>query len=398
MIEAADGIASVQGMPFLVPSAGQSSVSQRILATGATEPSFTKVIQRLVRPGTHVADVGANIGYFTCLMAQATGPGGGVVAFEPVERPREYLQHNVLQNEFDQVTVDKRALADWTGRGFLTLPAYRLQREVTGGERVAFEVEVGRLDDIIEQSAPQLDVIKVDIEGAELRALRGMRELLERWQPIVAVEVHPAFLELYGDSAHDLESFFSELNYAQAPVEARTDTGGNFHLVAGPEDALKRERLLPDGQAETAFSLGSNHEWSRGNHSSVGIRGNDCSLELTFDLADGAKEYLLTGSHEIEASPCPSQLYELSGDWYTELRWRAAIEERAACSLWLFEYSGHALVNKSSFSVTSGEGSVACVTDARTRTYRLGLRVTGAGTIRFDLLELLQWEPPGGSE
>jgi len=120
-----------------VPSADESPVSRRLIATGATEPHFTAIVQ----PGAHVVDVGANIGYFTTILAQATGPDGRVVAFEPVERLRAYLSANVEGNAFEHVTVDGRALADFDGRGYLTLPAHRLQREVRGDEQVAFEID-----------------------------------------------------------------------------------------------------------------------------------------------------------------------------------------------------------------------------------------------------------------
>lgn len=390
VIEPTDGIAIVQGMAFVVPSAEDSPVSRRLIATGRTEPQFTELVARLVRRGQHVADLGANIGYFTCIMAQATGPGGRVLAFEPVARPRSYLQHNLVNNGFSHVTVDPRAIADFNGRGHLTLPAYRLQQQVTGEERVAFDVEVGRFDDVARGlGVERVDFIKVDVEGSELRALEGMRSSIEAWRPLLAIEVHPTFLPLYDDSVAALDAFLDSVDYAHVPVEPPNESG--YHIVAGTPEALGAARLLRRGQATCAFELGDPAQWclSRG---SV-VRGNGAygRLDLAWKIEPGDKEYLLTGSHATKAPPEPASRYPLAGDGYTELRWRAALTGTATCGLWLFEYDDRALLTSASYQLVSGDHIIRHVTQPGARSFRLGLRLAGAGGLWLDELALMQW-------
>jgi hypothetical protein len=266
---------------------------------------------------------------------------------------------------------------------------------VTGGERVAFDVDVSRLDDVSQElQFTHLDLVKIDIEGAEMKALLGMRAVLHRWLPVLAIEVHPTLLPLYGDTVEALETLFADLNYAWVRIEPEGPPEGNFHLVAGPKEALQRARLLPSGRGSVRLSLRGCHEWYRGPRSQVKVQRGPDLLELEFQLADGDKEYVLTGDHEITSPPELSQEYGLQGDRYTELRWRVAMSGSAACSLWLFEYGTAGFAKTTSFPVTVGAGRVTHATGFPTRTYRVGLRVVGMGSIRFDLLELIQWEAP----
>ena len=392
VLEPTDGVASVGGIPFVVPSAERSNVSKRILTTGRTEPLFTRMVQRLVRPGAHVADVGANIGYFTRVMAVAAGPTGRVWSFEPVAQPRRYLAHNVALNGFTGVHVDPRALADFNGPGYLTLPAYRLKRDLTGKEKIAFEVEVGRLDDVApELGIDRLDLLKIDIEGAELRALEGMRGCLERWRPLLAIEVHPGFLPIYEDSLEALHRFLGALGYDAVRVEPPGPGDENYHIVAGPPEALRAERLAPTGEGSERFALGDGRELGRHRRSAVTSRQADGALELEFDLGADGREYLLTAEHVLETPPRDAARFPLDGDRYTEIAWSAELDPETMCSAWLLEYDDRALVLRTSFRVMPGRHVVRHVTDPNTRAYRLGLRVAGSGKVRLESLSLTQW-------
>src|SRR5439155_1308096 len=136
-------------------------------------------------------DVGANIGAFTAVLARAVGPEGHVHAFEPLAAARERLQRNLELNRLDNVTIHDAAVADEAGtaqlalygagyeswssltRGTVELPSQRLEpverREVPTTTLDAFAATQG-----IERIA----ALKVDVEGAEGRVLRGAQELL----------------------------------------------------------------------------------------------------------------------------------------------------------------------------------------------------------------------------
>jgi hypothetical protein len=85
----------------------------------------------------------------------------------------------------------------------------------------------------------------MDIEGAELRALRGMTATLARWKPLLLMEVHPTFLQVYDDSLDALYSFLGDLDYAYAPVEGPTSGDDGFHIAAAPVQRLYSHGLVP---------------------------------------------------------------------------------------------------------------------------------------------------------
>jgi FkbM family methyltransferase len=235
-----DGVADVRGVPLVLPDATTSRIAKKIIAHGYTEPEFTDVVERVLGHDQVVADIGASIGYFTCLMSRAVGPGGSVLAFEPWPKALRYLEHNVQINGFNQVQIIPAAAFDEAGPAHLGPPRYRL---TMGTERPAdaIEVRVERFDDFPEvRTVSRLDAIKIDIEGAELRALRGMTSTIERWQPLLLMEVHPSFLQLYGDSLDRLYGFLDEVGYAYHAVEGRNSGEDGFHIAAAPIDRLNR--------------------------------------------------------------------------------------------------------------------------------------------------------------
>src|SRR4029078_3241022 len=91
----------------------------------------------------------------------------------------------------------------------------------------------------------RLDAIKMDIEGAELRALRGMTATLARWKPLLLMEVHPTFLQVYDASLEALSSCLGDLDYAYAPVEGPLSGHDGFHIAAAPVQRLCSHGLVP---------------------------------------------------------------------------------------------------------------------------------------------------------
>ncbi len=150
--------------------------------TGA-ERYETRLWCDLIKPGMVVADVGANLGVYTLLAARATGPGGVVHSFEPDEDNHALLAQNVEANGYGNVVLHRSAVADHVG----SIRLYR-RPEHSGDHRIysaesdegpSVQVSVTTLDEVFRQS-PRLDLVKLDIQGAEARALEGMRTVLGR--------------------------------------------------------------------------------------------------------------------------------------------------------------------------------------------------------------------------
>lgn len=244
-LEATDGVAVVRGFPLVLPDAETSPLTKRIISLGYTEPKFTSMVEQVLLPGQTVADVGASIGYFTCLMGKAVGDRGRVIAFEPWPNALRYLRHNVEINHLDRVTIVPAAAFDESGLAHLGPPGFRL---TMGTKRPAdaIDIRAERFDDFAEiRTLTKLDAIKMDIEGAELRALRGMTATLNRFQPMLLMEVHPNFLQAYDDSLDDLYRFLGDLDYAWAPVEGPLSGDDGFHIAAAPVTRLYSHGLVP---------------------------------------------------------------------------------------------------------------------------------------------------------
>lgn len=141
-----------------------------------------------LEPGMIFFDVGANAGLFTISAAKKIGEKG-VFAFEPCSSTCDLLKQNLLLNRLADVNVEQVALGDSVGEGVLQINARGKDGLNTLGKPIHSESQVvGREDvrittlDVFmkEHNVPRVDVMKVDIEGAELMMFRGARNLLER--------------------------------------------------------------------------------------------------------------------------------------------------------------------------------------------------------------------------
>ncbi len=154
-----------------------------------------RIVRLLVRPGDHVVDAGANIGYISLLLARMVGPGGVVHSFEPVPATFELLENNMRALGVANVRARRMAVSDAAGRARMTTPDYSGGGEnlyeshlVGRAEPGSFEVETARLDDALGGDAQRVTFVKMDVEGHELTAMRGADKLLAA-QPALLVEV-----------------------------------------------------------------------------------------------------------------------------------------------------------------------------------------------------------------
>ena len=185
-----------------------------------SEARQAQILGHLARPGTIAVDVGANIGYFTAVMAEAVGPAGTVLAFEPEEINSRLLQEVICRSKLHNVTLVCAALGDRNGTGEFCFnpdnPAdHRIYR--FNGHAHLRTVEVMTLDRYLDMRGDTREVscIKIDVQGAELHALRGMRGTLAR-HPLVhlMLEFDPAMLREAGTDPREVAAFLHELGFA----------------------------------------------------------------------------------------------------------------------------------------------------------------------------------------
>jgi FkbM family methyltransferase len=196
------------------------SIAREVCFTGRYEPQETQIARRLLGPSMRVVDVGANWGYFTLVAASLVGPGGRVLALEPHPRLHALLRENVLRNAIAQVTCLELAASDVAGRtGVVAAPIDAgnsgLSRLASCGERADFECAMEPLDAVIARHALDVvDLVKIDVEGAEPRVLRGMADGLRRRRyRFVLLECHPQALEIAGTSIEACVAVLEESGY-----------------------------------------------------------------------------------------------------------------------------------------------------------------------------------------
>jgi len=191
-------------------------------ATGGVHESaeLDAVCQRLDRSSV-VVDVGANIGAFAIPVTKATG--ARVIAIEPVSSTFALLVANIARNGAgDFVTTVHSAIGDAAGNAVMTTDAqsanHVLVRQTTarvGEERIA----VTTLDRLLARE-PRIDLIKVDVEGLELKVLLGARKTLEDHAPTVLLEIESRWTTRYGYQPQDIFDFMTDAGYAYQTMNA----------------------------------------------------------------------------------------------------------------------------------------------------------------------------------
>jgi UDP-N-acetylglucosamine--N-acetylmuramyl-(pentapeptide) pyrophosphoryl-undecaprenol N-acetylglucosamine transferase len=202
---------------------------------GTAEPEVQAALAELLSPGDVLWDVGANVGFFTLIGARAVGERGRVFAFEPVPELAAAARRNAELNGFRNVEVVERAAAAEAGRAEFVLsqePGWGRLAAVGAPKEAqrTIAVETAALDELVERGelAPPA-VVKIDVEGAEVDAIAGMRETLRRHRPLVLCELH--------GTNREFAAAMRELGYEPAPLTGDgpiEDAEPTAHALARP--------------------------------------------------------------------------------------------------------------------------------------------------------------------
>jgi FkbM family methyltransferase len=199
-------------------------IGRYIFIDGIFEHDCWNFVKGFLRPGMMVFDLGANLGQYTLLAARRVGEQGQVHSFEPSERMFGELQFNVELNDLSETCrLNRLAVSDMAG--VAKLSRYEEGAEVFGSlgthqrqeaSIVGYEeVRTIKLDDYIaQQGSDHVDFIKMDIEGAELLALRGAAGLLSRQDaPTILLEMGDVNTVGFGYKSDDLWDYLEGLGY-----------------------------------------------------------------------------------------------------------------------------------------------------------------------------------------
>jgi FkbM family methyltransferase len=211
-------------------------IGKSILLYSGYEREEKVLFERLVAPGMVIAEVGANIGDYTLVAAQRTGPSGYVYAFEPAPNNYCLLVKNVRVNGYQNVECINAALSSAGGTQTLFLDAYNYGNPSLARQNVLalagqVSVPTDTLDHFMaRQERPRIDVLKMDTQGAEGLILAGAEGVLCNKGIILFLEYWPYGLRNCGTDPNDLLTWLASLGF-----EVRLARGGALQAISRRE-------------------------------------------------------------------------------------------------------------------------------------------------------------------
>jgi len=195
---------------------------------GSFEHDKQRLMSSMLHPGETMFDVGANVGYYTLLGSHRVGTTGHVVAFEPLPANVRFLQRHVRLNRVQNVSLQAVAVSDHDGRARFAPHASNAMGKLSDAGSV--EVATVSLDSIAKAGRfPDPNLLKIDVEGAELGVLRGAAQLLERARPAILLATHGA------DVHRQCCDFLRNAGYELRPIDASiTSTDTTDEIIATP--------------------------------------------------------------------------------------------------------------------------------------------------------------------
>src|SRR5215472_2599105 len=245
-------------LPFGAKWVLEESALDSQLQSGSFETAETRFVEAFLRSGTTVLDIGAHHGYYTLLASMLVGDRGRVFAFEPSPRERNRLERHVRINNCSNVVIEQIALGAEAGEADLFLVdgaedyCNSLRPPVVNAPTRKVRVSVDTLDEFLARNRiPNIDFIKLDVEGAELSVLKGASSLLTQSRPpVFMIEVYDIRTTPWGYAAREIIQHLTQRAYTwfrlaanggPVPIEVGKDSlDANF--VAVPVERMQSFR------------------------------------------------------------------------------------------------------------------------------------------------------------
>ena len=202
-------------------------IGAEIYYNGCYEPASVELVTFLLERGMVFLDIGAHVGQYTVIASGTVGPTGQVHSFEPAPHTFELLSGNVQLNKLENVRLNSLALSSSEGAGTLFLSDAMhdgfnsLRPPYQCGSGRTCEVTCLTLDGYLEANGVRrVDLIKMDVEGAECEVLNGAAALLQGENPpLILLEFNPGALGAFGRSCDELSRLLASAGYELFVVE-----------------------------------------------------------------------------------------------------------------------------------------------------------------------------------
>jgi len=236
-------------------------IDSSIYYDGCFEPKTVAVINKYVKRGMTVLDIGANVGCHTLRLAKLVGQDGKVIAFEPLTVVFTKLKCNLELNSFSNVTLEKIALSN-ENRDNQAVHFYANWPLYSDSHNELHPVHCGRpteeminfvtLDDYVQsKEIKKIDFIKLDVDGHEYKVIQGGINSIKTFKPIMIIEFCRYTLMEFNDSLEDLIDLLTSIGYYFYSVE-------NFQQYDSKEALLNT--VPPDVAINVLCQLKSNSE------------------------------------------------------------------------------------------------------------------------------------------
>ena len=200
---------------ILTPS---EHIQQQLFWYGYYEKTLGDLVKKILKPEDVFLDIGANIGYFSLLAANKE-PTSKIFSFEPVKNPFEQMEKNISVNNIRNITTVNVAISDTNEEKELFISAsdnsgmssFQPPENFSGKKE---RVKVVSIDSWFKTAGlSRIDLVKLDIEGSELAALKGMQEVLQNFKPVVIAEINPETLGLFNLKPVDICEYLTKLDF-----------------------------------------------------------------------------------------------------------------------------------------------------------------------------------------
>lgn len=223
-----------------------------ILEKKEFEPHFFNTVKNIVKEGDTCLDCGANLGHHTVVLSKLAGPTGHIISIEPQRIIYQQLNGNVFINGLKNVTCLQIALGlrDSEKKINMDYVDYDENNINIGACKVGYggdQVEQKKIDSIINENT-HVKFIKFDIQGSEVSALEGAKNVINRCRPIMFVEAEDVWLKFFGQNTKTLFDKINSFNY----IILRVDNDYPHDYIAVPKE---KENDIPGITKDTGWPI-----------------------------------------------------------------------------------------------------------------------------------------------